>query len=289
MSGNQSESAEGANVKLAGALLAPAVAIVVVMMLGPLLFLLRISFNRFDPMQLMVETFSPGNYLRFLTDPYYFDVLRTTILVALVSTLICLAFALPIAYGLARTRSRWRSLLTLAIVLPLFVGSTVRSVGWMLLFSKAGVLNMIGGSLGLGDMTLMHTPAGVIIGIISINLPFMILTLQSVIEGIDEVLEHAAQTLGARPAQAFWRVVWPLALPGIAIAMVMCFILAMNAFATPILIGGPRFHMMAPLLYWEFAANNNWPMAGMLAIVLMTTTLLMAALSNRLVTRRAAH
>lgn len=284
---DQSEGRERrAELKMAGALLAPAVAVVILMMLGPLLLLMRISLNHFDPMQLMVEAFSPVNYLKFLTDPYYHEVLQTTVLVALISTIACLMLALPIAYALARTRVRWKGLLVLAVVLPLFVGSTVRSVGWMLLFSKAGLVNMAGSAIGLGDMTLMYTPTGVVIGIISINLPFMILTMQSVIEGIDEVLEEAAQSLGATPARAFWRVVWPMALPGLMIAMVLCFILSMNAFATPLLIGGPRFHMMAPLLYWEFAANNNWPMAAMLALVLMTTTLLMAMLSNRLIVRR---
>lgn len=273
------------DMKMAGALLAPATAVVILMMLGPLLLLLRISFNRFDPAQLMIEAYSAANYLRFFTDPYFHEVLRTTILVALSTTLACLLLALPIAYRLARTRSRWKSLMILAVVLPLFVGSTVRSVGWMLLFSKAGMLNMIGGALGLGDMTLMYTPTAVVIGIISVNLPFMILTLQSVMEGIDEVLEEAAQSLGANPVRAFWRIVWPMALPGVMIATALCFILSMNAFATPLLIGGPRFHMMAPLLYWEFAANNNWPMAAMLALVLMATTVLMAVLSDRLVRR----
>lgn len=274
-----------ADMKMAGALLAPATAVVVLMMLAPLMLLLRISLNRFDSTHLMVEAFSLTNYLKFFADRYYFEVLFTTVLVALLTTVACIIFALPIAYGLARMRSRWKSLCILAIVLPLFVGSTVRSVGWMLLFSKAGMLNFIVGLLGLGDITLMYTPFGVVIGIISVNLPFIILTLQSVMEGIEGDLEQAAQSLGASPWTAFWRIVWPIALPGITIAAILSFILAMNAFATPLLIGGPRFHMMAPLLYWEFASNNNWPMAAMLALVLMSTTLAMAALSNKLVRR----
>ena len=122
---------------------------------------------------------------------------------------------------------------------------------------------------------LMYTPTAVVIGIVSVNLPFMVLTLQSVFEGIDTRLEEAAQGLGAAPARAFWRVVWPLALPGIGIAGILCFILSMNAYATPVLLGGPRFQMMAPLLYWEFGTNNNWPFAAALAFILMATTLLL--------------
>ncbi len=126
----------------------------------------------------------------------------------------------------------------------------------------------------------------VIAGIVSINLPFVILTLQSVFESIDTRLEEAARGLGAAPARAFRRIVWPLALPGVLIAAILCFILAMNAYATPVLLGGPRFQMMAPLIWYEFGSNNNWPFAAALAFVLMGTTLILTMASNMLVPRR---
>ena len=123
-------------------------------------------------------------------------------------------------------------------------------------------------------------------GIVSINLPFVVLTIQSTIETIDTRIEEAARSLGAAPGRLFWRIVWPLALPGTATAGVLCFILAMNAYATPYLLGGPRFQMMAPILYWEFSTNNNWPFASALALVLMGTTLVLTAASGMLVPRR---
>ena len=132
----------------------------------------------------------------------------------------------------------------------------------------------------------MYTPFAVVLGIVSINLPFVVLTMQSTLETIDPRLEEAAQSLGAPPGRGFWRVVWPLALPGVAIAGILCFILAMNAYATPYLLGGPRFQMMAPLLFWEFATNNNWPFAAALALILMTTTLVLTASSGLLIPRR---
>jgi putative spermidine/putrescine transport system permease protein len=126
----------------------------------------------------------------------------------------------------------------------------------------------------------------VIIGIIAINLPFTVLTLQSVFEGIDPRPEDAAASMGAAPSRVFWRVVFPLALPGIAIAAVLCFILSMNAFATPVLLGGPRFQMMAPLLYWVFSTDNNWPFAAAIAFILMATTLMLTVVANRMIPRR---
>jgi putative spermidine/putrescine transport system permease protein len=110
--------------------------------------------------------------------------------------------------------------------------------------------------------------------------------LQSVFEGIDPRLEEAAASMGAAPSRAFWRIVFPLALPGVTIAGVLCFILCMNAFATPVLLGGPRFHMMAPLLYWAFNSDNNWPFAGAIAFILMGTTLGLTGLANLVIPRR---
>ncbi len=270
----------------ASAFLAPATLMVVLMMLAPLLLLARFSVNRFDQTELMIEAFTPQNYLRFFTDTFYLGVMRTTLVVSFVSTALCLLLGLPLAYRLARTASRWKSVMMLLVILPLFIGSTVRTVGWMILFAHGGMIDSLASRLFGLHVDLMFTPSAVVVGILAINLPFVILTLQAVIEGIDTRLEEAAQGLGASPGRAFWRVVWPMALPGVLIAGILCFILSMNAYATPVLLGGPRFQMMAPLIYWEFAANNNWPLAAALAFILMATTLVLTTVANRLIPRR---
>jgi putative spermidine/putrescine transport system permease protein len=264
----------------ATALLGPASLLMVLMLIAPLALLARDSFNRFDPTELMIEAVTPENYLRFFADPFYWNVLITTIRVSVIVTAVCLLFGLPMAWRLARTTSRWKSALVVLMVLPLFIGSTTRTAGWMILFARGGMLDTLIG------LRLMYAESAVIIGIIAINLPFTVLTLQSVFEGIDPRLEEAAASMGAAPSRAFWRVVFPLALPGVAIAAVLCFILCMNAFATPVLLGGPRFQMMAPLLFWAFNSDNNWPFAAAIAFILMGTTLLLTALANRLIPRR---
>jgi putative spermidine/putrescine transport system permease protein len=156
----------------------------------------------------------------------------------------------------------------------------------MILFAHGGIVDSTLRWITGHGLELMYTPFAVIAGVISINLPVVVLTVQSTMETIDTRLEEAAQSLGASPGRSFWRVVWPLALPGVAIAGILCFILAMNAYATPYLLGGPRFQMMAPLLYWEFTNNNNWPFAAALALILMATTLVLTAGSNLLIPRR---
>ena len=196
-------------------------------------------------------------------------------------------FGLPMAWRLARSTSRWKSALVVLTVLPLFIGSTTRTAGWMILFSRGGMLDIVSRRLfDAGPVNLMYTEPAVILGIIAINLPFTILTLQSVFEGIDPRLEEAAASMGAAPSRAFWRIVFPLALPGVLIAAVLCFILCMNAFATPVLLGGPKFQMMAPLLFWAFSGDNNWPFAAALAFILMATTLGLTGLANVVIPRR---
>ncbi len=264
----------------------PALALVVVMLLAPLALLLRFSLNQYDATELMIEAVTPANYARFVSDPFYVGVLRTTLGVAVASTALCLLLGLPIATRMARMRARWKAACMLAMVLPLFVGNVVRMVGWMILFAHGGMIDSaMRWTTGHG-LELMYTPFAVVAGIVSINLPFVVLTIQSTMETIDPRLEEAAQSLGAPPARSFWRVVWPLALPGVAIAGILCFILAMNAYATPYLLGGPRFQMMAPLLYWEFSTNNNWPFAAAMALILMATTLVLTAGSNLFIPRR---
>lgn len=262
------------------ALLGPASLLMLVTLVAPLALLFRDSLNRYDTTELMIEAVTLENYERFFADPFFRDVLITTIRVSVIVTALCLLLGLPMAWRLARTASRWKSALVVLMVLPLFIGSTTRTAGWMILLARGGLLDRLSG------LNLMYAEPAVIAGIIAINLPFTVLTLQSVFEGIDPRLEEAAASMGAAPSRAFWRVIFPLALPGITIAAVLCFILCMNAFATPVLLGGPRFQMMAPLLYWAFSSDNNWPFAAAIAFILMATTLLLTGLANHLIPRR---
>jgi len=272
----------------AAALVGPATIIVVVLLVAPLLILLRYSFNRFVPGQFMVEAITLENYVKIFADPYYRKVLFVTAGIAALCTALCLVLGYPAAYQLARTRSRYKTWLILLVVVPLFVGNAVRSAGWIVVFGQKGAFNAALLSLGViqAPLTIMYTPLAVIVGIVGFNLPFMVLTLQSVIEGINPALEEAALGMGAPPLKAFWRVTLPLSLPGVIAGSLLCFILAMNAYATPVLLGGPRFQMMAPLVYTEISEQSNWPLGGALAFVLMLATLLLTAGGNMLVQQR---
>ncbi|MCX7360886.1 MAG: ABC transporter permease [Alphaproteobacteria bacterium] len=276
----------------ATALLAPSTIFIALCLLAPLAMLLRYSLNEFVPTRkMMVEAVTIANYVKFFTDPYYTAILYTTVRIAVTVTAACLVLAFPLAYVVARTQSRFKNLLIMAIVLPLFVGNAVRAAGWMVVFGSKGFFNTTMMGLGLIDkpIEIMFTEKAVVIGIIAVNLPFMVLSLQSVIEGIDRSVEEAAYSLGAPPATMFRRVLWPLALPGILAGTILCFILAMNAYATPFLLGGPLFKMMAPLIYNEFTQKTNWPFGGAIAFILMAVTLALTVSANLIIQRRGAR
>jgi putative spermidine/putrescine transport system permease protein len=272
----------------AAGLVVPATLFVAIGLLIPIAILFRYSLNAFVPGKFMVDALTIENYVKFFTDAYYLNVLLRTVRVAAVTTLLCLVMGFPLAYVLARTETRWKNLLIMAVVLPLFVGNAVRAAGWMVAFGSKGFLNAVLMGIGIAHepLEIMYSETAVVIGITAVNLPFMVLTLQSVIEGIDRAVEEAAFSLGAGPGAMFRRVLAPLAMPGILAGTILTFILAMNAYATPVLLGGPKFQTMGPLVYNQFAQQNNWPFGGAISFILMTATLLLTAAANLMVQRR---
>jgi putative spermidine/putrescine transport system permease protein len=278
----------GGRISTAAMLVGPATIFVTIGLLIPIVILFRYSLNRFEPGLLMVDALTIENYVLFVTDPYYTAAFYRTLRVAVIVTVLCLLLAFPLSYVLARTQSRYKNLMVMLLVLPLFVGNAVRAAGWMTLFGSRGFLNVTLQWMGItsGPIEIMYTEFAVIVGILAVNLPYVVLTLQAVIEGIDSAVEEAAFSLGAGPLTMARRVLLPLALPGFAAGAIFCFILTMNAYATPVLLGGPQFMTMGPLVYVQFAAKTNWPFGSAVAFILMAATLMLTAAANLIVQRR---
>ncbi|HYZ31342.1 MAG TPA: ABC transporter permease [Crenalkalicoccus sp.] len=270
------------------ALLLPATLLVLLLLGGPMALLLRISLDRYSAAELVTSALTLENYAQALTDPYYRGVLGTTLGIAALCTALALLLGFPAAWWLARMERRWKSLAVVLTLFPLLVGNVVRAAGWLALLGREGAVNAALGGLGLiaAPLELLYTPGAVVAGIVTVVLPYMILTLAAVIEAIPRALEEAAANLGAPPLAAFRRVVLPLALPGVAAGSALVFILCMNAYATPVLLGGPQFKMMAPAVYDQFVRGTNWPFGAALAFILLAVTLALAALGGALLRRR---
>ena len=259
----------------------------------PMLIMLRYSFNVYVPGGLMKVTLSLVNYRQFFSDPYFQHVLGTTVWVAALCTIVSLVLAFPVAYVIARADQRYKAALLILVVFPLLVGNVVRAAGWMALFGTTGALNAVLLWLHLlrAPLHVMYTTTAVIVGIIAVVTPYMIIALQSVLEGIDVKLEEAALNLGASGWSTFWRVTLPLAMPGVVAGTSLVFILCMNAYATPFLLGGPSFKMMAQAIYDQIQSSQNWPFGAALAFILMVATVILTVASQAVLSRRskAAH
>ena len=170
----------GGRLTTATMLIGPATIFVTVSLLIPIAILFRYSLNQFSPGTLMVEALTLENYILFFTDPYYTEALFRTLRVAAIVTACCLVLAIPLAYRLARTQSRFKNVMLILLVLPLFVGNAVRAAGWMTVLGNEGFLNVTLQSLGLTSepIIFMYTEFAVIVGILAVNLPYVVLTLQ---------------------------------------------------------------------------------------------------------------
>lgn len=270
-------------------MMAPALLVVVTCLALPLLTLFRFSLNRFSPQELMIEALTLENYGKFFAEPYFHEVLMSTFILALSCAMVSILLGFPVSYSLARTRVRWKSLVIVAILFPLLVGNVVRAAGWTIFLGREGILNagLLGSGLISEPLQLMYTPLAVFLGLLSVMLPFVILTLLGVLEAIDFTLYDAARNLGAKPSIAFRRVILPLAIPGISAATILVFTIGMNAYATPFLLGGPEFKMMAPTVYQQFAVISNWPFGAALAFVLVAVTGAASLASSLFLARRS--
>jgi len=280
---------EGKTRLRAGALVFPALLLVAVFLLAPIGLILRFSLDVYDPSTLMKGVFSAENYVKLLKDPFYTGVLLFTAQVAALSTAVCLLLGYPVAYFISRSPSeKLRSILIILTVLPLLMGNAVRSAAWMVVMGSNGMINGLLLALGVINepIKILYTPTAVVIGLVSVLMPFAIITLQSVLDSIPVSLEEAGRSLGYSPLRTLWAVVMPLSIPGIVAAGAICFCLAMNAYATPVLIGGPSVHMMGPLVFQQIAKVGNWPFGSALAWVLMMVTLVMTVISATYLNRK---
>jgi len=218
-----------------------------------------------------IKQFSFSNYVWLAGDPLYYRAYLSSIWVALVSTAMTLALGYPIAYGMARAPRQWRPMLLMLVILPFWTSFLIRVYAWIGILKKAGLLNQLLMSMGVIDQPLIihNTNTAVYIGIVYSYLPFMVLPLYSALEKMDESLLEAAEDLGCPPFKAFWKVTFPLSLPGVVAGCFLVFIPAVGEFVIPDLLGGSETLMIGKTLWAEFFSNRDWPVASAVAVVLL--------------------
>lgn len=264
---------------LAWALVLPPLALFAVFFLCPLAYLFYVSFHAPSQSELFGAGFTLGNYANLLSDSFYLTIIRRTLLLAAAILALALVLGYAAAYVIARLPARQRLWLLLLLLFPLMVSNVVRAYGWIAILGRQGLVNALLKWLGLLDApaVLLYGFEAVVLGLMTILLPYMIVSIANTLTALDKQYEEAAQSLGAGPWRTFVHVTLPLSAPGVASGMLLVFLLTLSAYVTVTLLGGPRSKILVSLVF-DSVTSFQWPRAAALSFVLLLLALAVSAL-----------
>lgn len=271
-------------------LLIPGFLITILLIVASQYVFLQGSFHRDLGLGRLSEAMSLGNYFKFFSDTFYLNTLWVTIKTSALATLSTILLGFPVAYLIARMRSRWAMILLAGVVVATFVTIVIKVFGLIIIFSADGWLNKILMGVGIVDRpyTIIGNETGVVVGLMHFTLGFGVLLLYSVIQTIPRSYEDAAQIHGASRWRMHWRIMLPLSLPGITVGALMIFNMSMGAFTSAALLGGGRVFTLPVLIQRTVMMEIKYAMAGTLAAVLLVSVILINLLSIFLLRRLKA-
>lgn len=256
--------------------LIPVIVYVALLIALPLLYILLISFFKSDSYGGMITTFTIQNYIEVF-DQVYINVFLKSILIAGLTTFICILISYPFVLAVSHKKPRTQKILMTLVMVPFLTNSLIRMYGWLVLLRKSGVINQV--LLGTGvihePLSLMYNMSGILIGMTYTLLPFMILPLYSSVSTIDPSLLEAASDLGASKIKTFFKVIVPQTLPGLFNGSLMVFTPALGYFFIVDILGGGKIMILGNLIKNQFLTARNWPFGAAISIVLVLITSLL--------------
>ncbi len=249
----------------------------------PLVYVLVLSFFKRSPNGGVIPGFTFENYARLISTEYL-KIYWTSIVVALITTIICILLAYPFAYHMANGSKRKQTIMMLLVIIPFWTNSLIRLYGWKTLLGAEGPINKLLMAIGLINtpLEMLFTEGAVILGMVYTLIPFMILPLYTSIEKLDKTLLEAAGDLGAKRYNTFFHVTLQLTAPGIFAGSVMVFIPSLGYFFVSDLMGGGNTMMIGNLIKNQFYTSQNWPLGAALSIVLILITLIIVKIYTSL-------
>ena len=253
-------------------LLVPALALLAVILLLPLLQSLWRSFD--------APNWTFSHYRTLFTDGVTLRVLRRTVETALIVTVIAFGLGYPYAYVMTRVGPRLRAVLLVLVLVPFWTSVMARNFAWVLILQRGGPVDRFFSLFGL-HVVLYGKVGGVAIAMSQVLLPFMVLPLFSALSGIDRKLLLAARGLGSSPLVAFWKIYWPLSRGGVTSGLILVFTLSLGFYVTPALLGSPQQSLIAQLLAQRTSQLLDFQGAGALGWLVLVITLALVAWANR--------
>jgi spermidine/putrescine transport system permease protein len=225
--------------------------------------------------------FSLQNFIDFFS-PIYIKILLNSLYLAFISTLICFLLGYPVAYIISRVRSeKKRSTLLLLFILPMWMNFLLRTYSWMTLLGNNGIINILLSKLSLPHLNLLYNSGAVLLGMVYNFLPFMIYPIYSILIKIDADYTKAAFDLGANNAQAFFKITFPLSIPGVITGFTMVFMPAVSTFVIPSLLGGGQNMLIGNLIEQQLMQAGNWNFGSAASLIMMTIILITMQIMNK--------
>lgn len=220
-------------------------------------------------------TLTLEHYAKFFTDPDFLLILWRSLVIALKTTIICLLIGYPVANFIANSNERLQSVLVLAITLPTWINALVRTYAWIGLLSEGGIIQQILSFIGLGNVELLYTEGAVLLGMVYNFIPFMILQINTSLCKMDRSLLEASADLGANKFQTFWRVTFPLSLPGVINGITLVFLPAVSSFFIPKLLGGGQYFLIGNMIENQFITVGEWNFGSAISMIMAIIMMLM--------------
>ncbi|OPF51949.1 ABC transporter permease [Clostridium baratii] len=224
--------------------------------------------------------FSLENFQR-LMNPLYFKIFGRSLLLAVLSTVVCLLIGYPVAYIVSKMPENKRNLVIMLFILPMWMNFLLRTYAWLPILGKNGIVNNFLGIFGIEPIQFLYTNGAIMLGMIYNFLPFMILPIYTVLSKIDTNLINAASDLGANKKQIFAKVIFPLSIPGVISGITMVFMPAVSTFVIPRLLGGGKDMLIGNVIEQQFTTLSDWHFGSALAIILMILILISMAIMSR--------
>ena len=227
-------------------------------------------------------------YKKFFTDKDFLIVLYRSLMIALKTTCICLLLGYPIAYFISHSKEKYQKALILLITLPTWINMLVRTYAWIGILTKGGLVSTILGFFGFKDVELLYTETAVLIGMVYNFLPFMILQINTSLTKMDKSLIEAADDLGANKVQTFFKVTFPLSLPGIVSGITLVFLPAVSSFFIPKLLGGGEFFLIGNVIENQFITVGEWNFGSAISIIMALIMMFLMMLVRKVEGRTAS-
>lgn len=238
--------------------------------------------------QVLTDQVTLENFTYLLTRPLYQRAIARSFGIGAAVGVLVVVLSYPLAFFLARTRSRWKGLLIALSLTPLLASVIVRTYGWWVLLNTDGAVNDLLRAMGFAPLIMLPSTGAIIIGLVHSLLPYGVLTILSAINGINPNLEKAAMSLGGSRWRTFVTVTLPLSMPGIAGGFLLAFSLSISAYATPAILGGPATSTMATQIYDFLTALDDWSLGSAMGAILIISAMLLLVVGSALGARRAA-